>query len=259
MRDAASVPLYADAGGMPPVPRSGPRRCGPRPHHVALAFSLAVGVILGLAGTAAGAAGGTGSVDVTGTAGPDDGAGAAPTSSAAGAAGGTGRASEVEPWRFPLRGQPAVVRGFDPPSQPWERGHRGVDLAARPGEPVFAAGAGRVLFAGMLAGRGVISIVHGTVRTTYEPVVPAVRAGQPVAAGDRIGVLGQVHGHCFPRACLHWGLLRGERYLNPLRLVGRGPVRLLPVWGVPRAVSALPTEIAARSQFERRPRNTRGH
>lgn len=38
--------------------------------------------------------------------------------------------------------------------------------------------------------------------------------------------------HCFPRACLHWGWLRGETYLDPLELVGAGPVRLVPWQGL---------------------------
>ena len=40
--------------------------------------------------------------------------------------------------------------------------------------------------------------------------------------------------HCFPAACLHWGLIEGtgdgQVYLDPLSLVGGGPVRLLPLW-----------------------------
>ena len=39
-------------------------------------------------------------------------------------------------FRWPLDGSPAVVRGFDPPPQPWLPGHRGVDLAAPPGAVV---------------------------------------------------------------------------------------------------------------------------
>ena len=48
-----------------------------------------------------------------------------------------------------------------------------------------------------------------------------------------IGTLQRASSHCFPRACLHWGLLRGETYLNPLTLVGAGPIRLLPLAGTP--------------------------
>jgi hypothetical protein len=49
-------------------------------------------------------------------------------------------------------------------------------------------------------------------------------------AGAQIGSLQLAGSHCFPRACLHWGWIEGETYLDPLRLVGAGPVRLLPLW-----------------------------
>lgn len=144
----------------------------------------------------------------------------------------TRAAADGSSWRWPLQDDHAVLNDFAPPASPWGRGHRGIDLAADPGEPVVAAGDGRVRYAGMLAGRGVVSIVHGERRTTYEPVVPSVRAGDTVDAGDRIGVIGHFGSHC-AAACLHWGLLRGDEYLHPLKLLGRGPVRLLPVWDVP--------------------------
>ncbi|MCO5992150.1 M23 family metallopeptidase [Actinoallomurus rhizosphaericola] len=133
-------------------------------------------------------------------------------------------------WQWPLRPPTPVLRRFDPPAHPWESGHRGVDLAAPPGRPVFAAGAGRVTFARDLAGRGVITISHGTLRTTYLPVRPVVRTGQTVVAGTRIGVVEAMLGHCGQESCLHWGLLRGDSYLDPLSLLGLGPVRLLPWW-----------------------------
>jgi murein DD-endopeptidase MepM/ murein hydrolase activator NlpD len=94
---------------------------------------------------------------------------------------------------------------------------------------VLAAGAGVVRFAGVVAGRGVISIDHpGGLRTTYEPIVAAVRAGDRVMPGDVIGRLSAGHPGCPAPACLHWGLLRGGRYLDPLSLLGLGRVRLLP-------------------------------
>src|SRR5690606_38546945 len=76
-------------------------------------------------------------------------------------------------WRWPL-GPPAppIVEGFSPPASPWGPGHRGVDLAARPKQPVHAAGPGRVSYAGRLAGRGVVAIDHGALRTTYLPIRP---------------------------------------------------------------------------------------
>jgi len=133
------------------------------------------------------------------------------------------------PYRWPLAGPPPVVRGFDPPARPWLAGHRGVDLAARPGATVTAAGAGVVFFAGPVAGRPVVSIAHPDgLRTTYEPVEPVVAVGDRVAAGDPIGVLSAGHPGCPQPACLHWGVRRGDDYLDPLLLLGLGRVRLLP-------------------------------
>lgn len=139
-----------------------------------------------------------------------------------------GDADPVGAW--PLAPAPEVVAGFDPPSDPWGAGHRGVDLLGSPGQPVRAALPGRITWAGVLAGRGVVVVDHGTTRTTYEPLDPSVGVGATVAAGDRIGRLTAVGSHCPPRTCLHWGWIQGETYLDPLRLVGAGPVRLLPLW-----------------------------
>ncbi|WP_426244026.1 M23 family metallopeptidase [Nocardioides sp. LHG3406-4] len=132
---------------------------------------------------------------------------------------------------WPLSPEPEVVAGFDPPDDPWGAGHRGVDLAGMPGQAVLAATAGRVTFAGQLAGRGVVVVDHGETRTTYEPVTATVRVGDEVQAGGAIGRLTVPMSHCFPRACLHWGWLRGDTYLDPLELVGEGgEIRLLPLW-----------------------------
>ncbi|MFD1832454.1 M23 family metallopeptidase [Streptomyces desertarenae] len=145
-----------------------------------------------------------------------------------GAAGGAGR---VRPVPGP------VERGWLPPPERWAAGHRGVDLAARPGTPVRAAAAGRVSFAGRVAGRGVVSVeLAGTgtppLRTTYEPVAARVSEGDRVGAGDVVGVLEADGSHC-PAGCLHWGLRRGDSYLDPLSLLGSGRSRLLPVLGAP--------------------------
>ena len=137
-------------------------------------------------------------------------------------------------WVWPLQPQPQVVHGFDSPDRPWQPGHRGVDLLGRAGQQVHAAGTGTVVYAGMLAGRGVVSVDHGALRTTYEPVSATVHVGEHVRAGQAIGQLALIGGHCLPRACLHWGLLRGDTYMDPLSLVGAGPVRLLPLPAGPR-------------------------
>ncbi|MCG6497613.1 M23 family peptidase, partial [Kitasatospora sp. A2-31] len=71
------------------------------------------------------------------------------------------------------------------------------------------------------------------------PVTGAVPVGTTVAAGQVIGQLaggtgtgtGTGTGHCGGTDCLHWGLLRGERYLDPPALLGAGASRLLPLGG----------------------------
>ncbi|MFC8284209.1 murein hydrolase activator EnvC family protein [Streptomyces cyaneofuscatus] len=148
---------------------------------------------------------------------------------------------------WPLTGRPAVLRGWEPPATPYGPGHRGVDLAARPGDAVVAAATGRVSFAGRVAGRGVLVIeLAGSgappLRTTYEPVRGLVDKGDEVVAGQPVGVLEAGPFHC-AGGCLHWGLRRGDAYLDPLSLLPpalqrRGPSRLLPVFGVPEPEEA---------------------
>ena len=137
---------------------------------------------------------------------------------------------------WPLRPRPAVLKMFDAPSPNWNRGHRGVDLAGVPDQPVYAAGAGTVVFAGELAGRPLVSIAHpGGLRTTYEPVRPSVRVGQLVVAGAVIGELEPGHDGCTAAACLHWGAMWGAasraEYVDPLGLLASTPVRLKPLRG----------------------------
>lgn len=131
---------------------------------------------------------------------------------------------------WPLAPPHPVVRAFSAPATPYGPGHRGVDLGGTAGEAVFAAGDGTVVFAGPVGGRPVVSLAHdGGLRTTYEPVQPVVHAGSPVGRGQQIGTLLAGHEGCPVAACLHWGARRGLDYVNPVRLVASGRVRLLPL------------------------------
>ena len=131
-------------------------------------------------------------------------------------------------WQYPLPGRPPVTRAFDPPEQRWNAGHRGVDLGTGLTSKVLAPANGVVVFAGMVAKRPVISLMHPNgVRTTYEPVVAVVKVGQPVGRGAVIGRL--VPGHCPTRTCLHWGAKRGLEYVDPLSLLTDLQPILLPL------------------------------
>ena len=128
-------------------------------------------------------------------------------------------------------GAPAdVLQGFDPPAVVWGPGHRGVDLALPAGSPVLAAGDGTVAFAGVVAGRPVVSIDHADgVRTTYEPVEASVATGDVVARGQTIGTLRAGHRSDGADA-LHWGARTGPKtYINPLRLLRPAVIRLKPL------------------------------
>ncbi|GAB3208200.1 murein hydrolase activator EnvC family protein [Marinactinospora thermotolerans] len=145
--------------------------------------------------------------------------------------------ADTGPWAWPVDAPHVVLRPFVAPPSPWSAGHRGVDLLTDDGAVVRSAGAGRVAFAGRVAGTGVVSVAHGSLRTTYLPVTPLVESGTPVAPGDPIGTLSASPPHCGAHPCLHWGLLDGDAYLDPLALVGRGRHRLLP--SVPAPARAL--------------------
>lgn len=149
---------------------------------------------------------------VSASAGPGPAAGPA-----AGSAAGSGTAPGF--WSWPLNPRPAVVRAFDPPAKPWLSGHRGVDLrAAYDGAPVASPAAGTVSFVGVVVDRPVITVDHGNgLRSSFEAVRSDLAAGAAVAEGE---VLGWIQfGHCGPVPCVHWGVRRGEVYLNPLALV----------------------------------------
>lgn len=135
----------------------------------------------------------------------------------AGAAPGPGAAAAG--WGWPLSPRPGILRAFDPPSRPWLSGHRGVDLrASHDGAPVVSPAPGAVSFVGIVVDRPVITVDHSNgLRSSFEAVGSDLAAGSAVARGD---VLGWIQpGHCTPGPCLHWGVRRGEDYLNPLAFV----------------------------------------
>lgn len=135
---------------------------------------------------------------------------------------GSPAAGDPARWHWPVQ-PPTIVRGFDPPTERWHPGHRGIDLAVRVGNPVRAIGPGIVSFAGSVGGKPVIVVTHGVLRSTYEPVEALTAVGDRVLAGQVIGTV--VAGHC-PAGCVHLGLRRGDRYLDPRALLSSA--RLVP-------------------------------
>ena len=155
-----------------------------------------------------------------------------------------GNRSAPAPWgRVPALRMPVVgtvVRGFEEPAGQYGPGHRGIDLAAPVGERVAAPAAGRVVFAGPVAGRGWVSLLvaSGVVVTvgpllqTATAVGPSARAldpvvvvGRRVRALDPLGRLGPGHA-----GSLHLSLRIDGVYVDPLPyLVDRPRPRLAPL------------------------------
>ena len=130
-------------------------------------------------------------------------------------------ASPVEPF--------SVSRLASLPAQNWLPGHRGIDLATSVGDTVTSPAAGEVTFAGVVVNRPVVSVRHaGGFVSSLEPVDATVRVGDAVGVGVALGTVSTAAGHCAPAACVHWGLRRDGRYVDPLDyLRGYGQVRLL--------------------------------
>lgn len=133
---------------------------------------------------------------------------------------GVGQAEAAGPptrW-WPVDG--VVTRGFDPPDERWDAGHRGIDIVGVIGEPVRAAADGVVAWVGDIGGVAMVTVKHADgLRTTYQPVTARVVEGEPVFGGETIGTLGGGHGD---GSSLHLGLRRGDAYLDPTPWLLRG-------------------------------------
>src|SRR4051812_26485422 len=71
---------------------------------------------------------------------------------------------------------------FRPPATPYGAGNRGIEFATAAGTTVVASADGTVQFAGVVAGRQWVTLVHDDgIRTTYGPL-----AEISVSVGDRV-------------------------------------------------------------------------
>lgn len=138
-------------------------------------------------------------------------------------------------WSWPVPSE-QVVRGFEAPASAYAAGHRGIDLPAEVGAPVRAVDGGVVAFAGTVVDRGVVAIDHDGVRSSLEPVEPAVHEGELVARGQVVGRLGIGGPH--PPGVLHLGArvrtADGWAYVSPLLYLGgarRAVLLPLGAWG----------------------------
>ena len=131
----------------------------------------------------------------------------------------------------------AVVRGFDARAGPYGPGHRGIDISAPVGATVRAPAAGRIEFAGPVAGTTWVSLlVAPGVLVTLGPLLDPVTAGRVpsrsplgrLAPGHRAGsVAGAGSG---VGVALHLSVRVDEVYVDPLPyLIDRPRPRLAPL------------------------------
>jgi murein DD-endopeptidase MepM/ murein hydrolase activator NlpD len=138
----------------------------------------------------------------------------------------TGRPTASDAGRVPAAGTYAwpvegpVIRGFDPPDNPYGAGHRGIDIGAEPGTPVRAAQEGVVAFAGPIGGSLFVSVDHADgIRTTYSWLsTVAVRRGETVVRRSVLGTTGGGHPGVEPPH-LHFGARLGNSYVDPMTLL----------------------------------------
>ena len=139
-------------------------------------------------------------------------------------------ASRNEPAHYPLVPF-TLINAFEPPLEDWLPGHRGIDLEAQVGQDVYMPRSGTVHFAGVIAGRSVVSLrlPNGDL-ISFEPVATHHATGDWLQTGAIIGIVTDEQGHCSDQTCVHVGLRRSSQYLNPLLLFPdlRPPIVLLP-------------------------------
>jgi Peptidase family M23 len=112
-------------------------------------------------------------------------------------------------WVWPLRGE--VITPYRNGSDPYASGqHRGIDIAGAPGATVVAAASGEVRFAGTAGSSGLTVTVRtedGRYDTSYLHLsTTAVREGDRVAAGQRLGAVGTTGTRSAAAPHLHFGV-----------------------------------------------------
>lgn len=124
-----------------------------------------------------------------------------------------------------------IVEAFDPPTEAWLKGHRGIDVLTVDGEPVRAPAAGTIRFRGSVAGTATMSIeTDSGYVISFQPAESNLKTGESFPAGAEIGTVAE-GGHC-EESCLHVGVWKSEgtkKYLDPAGFFGQEQSILLPL------------------------------
>ena len=132
-------------------------------------------------------------------------------------------------WAWPVEGE--ILTAYRNGDDPYAGGqHRGIDIGAEAGAPVGAATGGTVRFAGVAGSSGLTVSVRtsdGTLDTSYLHLsAVAVREGDLVASGQRLGTVGTSGRRSVEAPHLHFGIRdAGSRhaYHDPLAYLPPAP------------------------------------
>lgn len=133
-----------------------------------------------------------------------------------------GKSVQKQFLKAPLRYR-RISSGFSPrrrhPILGIYRPHHGVDYAAPPGTPVYAAADGHVVFAGRKGGYGKhVRIAHGGAYMTYyghlRTIRSGVRNGAVLKQGELLGTVGSTGLSTGPH--LDYRMKVGSRFVNPM-------------------------------------------
>jgi murein DD-endopeptidase MepM/ murein hydrolase activator NlpD len=115
-----------------------------------------------------------------------------------------------------------IIDRFRPPPGRFAAGNRGIEYETTPESPVGAIGAGRVVFAGSVAGSLHVTVTHPDgLRSSYSYLAStSVAVGEEVVGGQMLGTT---------TARLHVGVRAGTAYLDPALLFSGAGVHLVPV------------------------------
>lgn len=133
-------------------------------------------------------------------------------------------------WASPVPAM-EILEAFDPPTEAWLKGHRGIDVLTVSGEPVRAPAAGTIRFRGSVAGTATISIeTDSGYVISFQPAESVLKTGEAFSAGAEIGTVAE-GGHC-DQSCLHVGVWKSEgvkKYIDPAGFFGQEESILLPL------------------------------
>ena len=103
------------------------------------------------------------------------------------------------------------------------RTHNGVDYACTEGDAVAAPSAGKVTAAGPDGGWGTVVELQDAEGRSWRVcgvADPAVKAGDTVTAGQKLGTAGSIGCECAEESHIHLEVRQGEKYLDPAKLLG---------------------------------------